>query len=65
MVPTDNGGHIPAIHGEFVEAFSKEAETLAALWSIDHAIDSEPSYNLPYGQITIERSCVERGFQVS
>jgi len=51
MVPTDDGGHIPAIYGEFVEVFSKEAETLAPHRSIDHAIDLEPGYNLPYGRI--------------
>jgi len=36
--------------------FSTEAETLAQHWSIDHAIDLEPSYNVPDGWITIERS---------
>jgi len=56
MVPTDDGGHIPAIYGEFVEVFSKEAETLVPHRSIDHAIDLEPGYNLPYGRIIMERS---------
>jgi hypothetical protein len=56
MVPTDDGGHIPAIYGEFVEGFSKEAETLAPHRSIDHAIDLEPGYNLPYWRITVEWS---------
>jgi len=56
MVPTDDGGHIPAIYGELVEAFSKDAETLAPHRSIDHAINLEPGYNLLYGLITIERS---------
>jgi hypothetical protein len=51
MVPTDDGGHIPAIYREFVEVFSKEAETLAPHQSIDHAIDFEPGYNLLYGRI--------------
>jgi hypothetical protein len=55
IVPTDNGGHIPAIYGEFVEVFSNKTETLAPHWSIDHAIDLDPGFNLPYGRITIER----------
>jgi hypothetical protein len=52
MVPTDDGGHIPAIYREFVEVFSKDkVETLPAHRSIDHAIALEPSYYLPYGRI--------------
>jgi hypothetical protein len=52
MVPTDYGGHIPAIYGEFVEVFSKDkAETLPPHGSTDHAIDFEPGDNLPYRQI--------------
>jgi len=51
MLPTDDGGHIPAIYGEFVEVFGKEAETLVPHPSIDHAIDLEPGYNLPFGRI--------------
>jgi len=57
MVPIDDGGHILTIHGDFVEVISKaKAETLPPHWSIDHAIDVQPGYNLPYGRITIERS---------
>jgi hypothetical protein len=57
MVPTDDGGHIPAIYGDFVEVISKaKTEALPPHRSIDHAIDLEPGYNLPYGRITIERS---------
>jgi hypothetical protein len=56
MVPTDDGVHIPAIPGDFVEVFCKEGETLPPHRSIDHAIDLEPGYNLPYGRITIKRS---------
>jgi len=56
----------PAIYREFVEVISKaKAEALRPHRSIDHAIDLEPSYNLPYGRITIERSSVERSFQLS
>jgi hypothetical protein len=44
--------------------FTKEGETLAPHRSIDHAIDLELGYNLPYGRITIERSSVERSFQL-
>jgi len=52
MVPTDDGGHIPATYGEFVDVFSKEsAETLPPHRSTDHAIDLKPGYNLPYGLI--------------
>jgi len=48
MVPTDDGGHIPAIYGEFVEVFSQDqVETLPPHRSTDHAIDLEPGYNLP------------------
>jgi len=51
-VPTADGGHIPAIYGDFVEVFSKAmAETLPLHRSTDHAIDLEPGYNLPYGRI--------------
>jgi len=52
MLPTDDGGHIPAIYGELVEVFSKpKAETLPRHRSTDHAIDLQPGYNLPYGRI--------------
>jgi hypothetical protein len=52
MVPTDDAGHIPATYREFVEVFSTDkAETLPPHRSTDHAIDLEPSYNLPYGWI--------------
>jgi len=51
-VPTDHGGPIPAIYRNFVEVFSKaKAETLPPHRSTEHAIDLEPGYNLPYGQI--------------
>jgi len=52
MVRTDDGGHIPAIYGEFVEVFSKDtAETLPPHRSTTHANDLEAGYNLPYGRI--------------
>jgi hypothetical protein len=51
-VPTDDGGHIPAIYGDFVEVFSKtKAETLPPHRSTNYAIDLAPGYNLPYGRI--------------
>jgi hypothetical protein len=56
IVPIDDRGHIVTIYGEFVDVFSNEAETLVAHWSIDHAMDLEPGYNLPYGWISIEQS---------
>jgi len=68
MVPTDDGGLIliPAIYGDFVEAFNKaKAKTLLPHRSIDHAIDLQSGYSLPYGRITIERSGVEWSFQLS
>ena len=55
IVPTHDGGYIPATYGEFVEVFRKEkAETLPPHQLI--AINLEPGYNLPYGRITVERS---------
>jgi hypothetical protein len=52
MLPTDDGGHIPAIYGDFIEVFrNAKAETLPPHRSIDHAINLETSYNLPYGRI--------------
>jgi len=52
MVSTDDGGHNLAIYEDFLEVFSNgNAETLPPHRSTDHAIDLEPSYNLPYGQI--------------
>jgi hypothetical protein len=52
LVPTDDGGHIPAKYREFVEVFSKaKAETLPPHRPIDHAIDLEPGHKLPYGPI--------------
>jgi len=37
---------------DYVDVFSKDrAETLAPDWPIDHAIDLEPDFNLPYGRI--------------
>jgi len=52
MVPTDNGGHIPATFRELVEVVSRDTvETLPLHWSTDHAIDLEPSYILLYGRI--------------
>jgi hypothetical protein len=52
MVPTDDGGHIPAIYREFVEVISKDqAEKLPPQRSTNHAIDLDPGHNVPYGQI--------------
>jgi len=51
-VSTDDEGYIPAKYSEFVEVLSKKkAETLAPHRPIDHAIDIEPGYQLPYGRI--------------
>jgi len=51
-VPTDDGGCIPAIYGDFVEVFRKsQGVTLPPHRSTDHAIDLEPGYNSPTGRI--------------
>jgi hypothetical protein len=51
-VPTDDGGYIPAKYSECVEVFSKaKEEALPPHRSIDHAIDLESGYKLPYGRI--------------
>jgi hypothetical protein len=48
MVPPDDGGHIPATYGDFVEIFNKDkVETLWWHRSTDRAIPLEPGYNLP------------------
>jgi hypothetical protein len=52
MVPTEGGGRIPARYQDFVDVFRKsKAETLPPHRPIDHAIDLEPGYKLPYGRI--------------
>ena len=52
MVNTDHGGHIPAIYGDLMDVISKpKAEALPPRRSVDHAIDMEPGYHLPYGRI--------------
>jgi len=52
MVPTEGGGRIPARYQDFVDVFRKtQAETLPQHRPIDHAIDLEPGYKLPYGRI--------------
>lgn len=69
MVTSDDVGLILALNGDFmkvfrkaiygdcVEVFSKAmAETLPPHRLIDHAIDLEPGYNVPYGRFTIERN---------
>jgi len=49
---TDDGSFIPTKYSEFVDVFSKvKADTLAPHRSIDHAIDLEPGFKLPYGRI--------------
>ena len=51
-ISTDDGGFIPVEYLEFVDIFSKaKAETLALHRSIDHAINLEPGFKLPYGRI--------------
>jgi len=51
-ISTDHGGSIPTVYSECVGVFSAaKAETLAPHRSIDHAIDLEPGFTLPYGRI--------------
>jgi hypothetical protein len=52
MVPTDDGGHIPATYRQCGEVFRQgQAETLAPHRSTDNAFDSVPGYYFPYGPI--------------
>jgi len=51
MVPTDDGGHFPAVYGDFGEVISKAKAEALPPYPIDHAIDLEPGYNLPFGRI--------------
>jgi hypothetical protein len=52
MVTIDDGDRIPAQYQEFVEVFNKKtAETLPPHRPIDHVIDLEPDYKLPYRRI--------------
>jgi hypothetical protein len=52
MVCTDNRKHFPATSGEYLEVVSNDkAETLLPHRSTNLAIDLEPGYNFPYGQI--------------
>jgi len=47
MEPTDNGEQIPPMYREFIEAISKaKTETLLPYWSIDLALDFQPSLNI-------------------
>jgi hypothetical protein len=51
-ISTDDGGFIPAVYSQFVDMFSKaKADSLSLHRSIDHAIDLEPGFKLPYGRI--------------
>jgi hypothetical protein len=52
MVPPDDEGLIQAKSGHFMVVFHKaKAETLPLHQSIDHAIEFEPGYSLPYRRI--------------
>jgi hypothetical protein len=60
IIPKDNGGHILAVYRDFQEGFANgKPETLAPHHSVDHAINLEASYKLPYRQIMIELNRVE------
>jgi hypothetical protein len=56
---------ITATYNDFGEVSSKEEKILPPHWLINHTIDLERGYKLPYGRITIDRSCVEQSFQLS
>jgi hypothetical protein len=52
MVTTDDGGRIPVQYQEFVKVFTKKkVKTVPPNGQIDHPIDLEPDYKLPYGRI--------------
>jgi hypothetical protein len=52
MLFTDDGVRIPSQYGDFGEVFSKtKAETLPPHRPVNHAIDLEPGYKLPYRRI--------------
>jgi len=52
MVTTDDGGRIPAQFQGLMEVLrNQKAETLPPHRQIDHAIDLEPDYKLPYRRI--------------
>jgi hypothetical protein len=52
MMPSDDGGHILATYGEFVEVFSKDnPETPPPHLSTGHAIDLQHGYSMPCGWI--------------
>jgi len=51
-ISRDDWGFIPVVYSEFGDIFSTaKAEILAPHRSIDHAIDLEPDFKLPYGRI--------------
>jgi hypothetical protein len=51
-ISTDDGGFIPTVYSEFQDVLCiAKAETLAPHRSIDHAIDLEPGFKLPYERI--------------
>jgi len=51
-ISIDDGGSIRVVYLEFADVLRKAmAETLAPYRSIDHAIDLEPGFKLPYGRI--------------
>jgi len=48
-VPTDDGDCIPVRYKDYADVISKDrAETLALHRPIDHAINLEPGFNIPY-----------------
>jgi len=52
MVTTDDGGCIAAQYQEFVNVFSKKkSKRFPPHRPIDHVINLQPDYNLPYGEI--------------
>jgi hypothetical protein len=52
MVFTNDGVHIPSQYQALVEVFSNTvAETLRPHQSLNHVIDLQPYYKLPYGGI--------------
>ena len=52
LLPTDSGGYIPDIHGDFIRVnWKAQLVTPLPYRSIDNAISFELSYYLAYGRI--------------
>jgi len=55
MLPTEDGGYIMAIYGDFVDVISKANSEALLPHPIDCAIDLEPGYNCHMGELHVSR----------